>query len=127
MKNEKVKNIFKTLFKKGDLLLVFILILAVALTVYLSHTNNANDVCIYINGSLKYTYSINSDITVDLSNDGIDMQIVISNGKVYVAHSDCKEQLCVHQTPITKDGGSIVCLPNRVVIRVENRDIDAIS
>ena len=82
MKNEKVKNIFKTLFKKGDLLLVFILILAVALTVYLSHTNNANDVCIYINGSLKYTYSINSDITVDLSNDGIDMQIVISNGKV---------------------------------------------
>ena len=51
----------------------------------------------------------------------------VKDGKVYVEHSDCKEQLCVHQTPITKDGGSIVCLPNRVVIRVENREIDAVS
>ena len=127
MSSEKVKNIFKTLFKKGDLILIFILILAVALTVYLSHTNNANDVCIYINGTLKYTYAITSDVKIDLNKDGIDMQIVIKDGKVYVEHSDCKEQLCVHQTPITKDGGSIVCLPNRVVIRVENREIDAVS
>lgn len=56
-----------------------------------------------------------------------------SNGEqgVCVALSDCPSQDCVHTGAITRSGQSIVCLPARIVIRLEGGglapgDVDAV-
>ena len=46
--------------------------------------------------------------------------------------ADCPDQICVHSVPITAKGGSIVCLPNHIVLRVTNiddgeREVDTIA
>ena len=32
--------------------------------------------------------------------------------------ADCPDQICVHTAEISKDGGSIICLPNRIVLEI---------
>ncbi len=39
--------------------------------------------------------------------------------RVRMLSSPCPDQICVHQEWIEQPGQSIVCLPNRVVIRIE--------
>lgn len=59
----------------------------------------------------------------------------IQNGKVRMIQANCPDQLCVHQKAVDGAGGTIVCLPNQVVIEavavdgaaVDNLDIDAVA
>jgi len=44
--------------------------------------------------------------------------IEISDGKVWVAESDCPGTDCVYSGVVSKVGRSIVCLPNRMEIRI---------
>jgi len=43
----------------------------------------------------------------------------ISGGKVTVSEGSCKNQVCVHHSAISLSGESIVCLPNRLIVRIE--------
>ncbi len=44
--------------------------------------------------------------------------ISVQNGEIRVTDSDCPDKLCVKMGWISQSDASIVCLPNRVVIRV---------
>ena len=44
---------------------------------------------------------------------------------LYVADADCPTQDCVHTGIITRAGQSIVCLPARIIIRLEGGPVDA--
>ena len=46
--------------------------------------------------------------------------VVISGGTVSVTEASCKNQVCVKHGVITSPGESIVCLPNRLVVRIED-------
>lgn len=44
--------------------------------------------------------------------------------------ADCPDHLCVKKKAISKEGESIICLPNKVVVTVKSdmkSDIDSIS
>ena len=51
--------------------------------------------------------------------------IAMEHGRIRVYAADCPDQLCVHKGWI--DGGMIVCLPNRLVIRIGSNAMDAID
>ena len=55
--------------------------------------------------------------------DGKNFEIEIKDGKVLVINTDCPDRLCVGMT-VDKRGGSIVCLPNRIVIEGVFSDYD---
>lgn len=55
------------------------------------------------------------------------MVIAVRDGKAYVARSDCGEQLCVSSAAVSAEGGMIVCLPNRVVIKIAGGEVDAVT
>ena len=44
--------------------------------------------------------------------------IAVSDGAIAFTHSNCPGQDCVHSGSIHSTGRSLVCLPNRVEIRV---------
>ena len=44
--------------------------------------------------------------------------------------ADCPDHLCVKQKAISKEGESIICLPNKVIVEVDsavNSEIDAVT
>lgn len=54
--------------------------------------------------------------------------LVISDKEVRVVQADCPDKLDVKQGAIGKSGETIVCLPNKLVIKISGeRDFDALS
>ena len=47
--------------------------------------------------------------------------VTISGGKVSVTEASCKNQVCVKHGTISMTGETIVCLPNRLVVRIESK------
>lgn len=118
-------DILKGLFKKGDIILLVVVVLLVALTIYFALKTDAGEADVYVEGNLVYKLDLDNDATVDVLDGKV--QIKIQNGKAFVVKSDCKNQLCVHAQPIGKEGGVIVCLPNKVVVKVVAKEVDAIT
>ena len=55
--------------------------------------------------------------------------IEITEGGVRMKEADCPDQICVSRGLIQKSGQSIVCLPHRLVIRLEQageQELDAV-
>ena len=56
--------------------------------------------------------------------------IQIKDRVVSMVDAICPDQICVHTKPLVNSTGSIVCLPNRVSLRIigsEEEEIDAIT
>lgn len=76
-------------------------------------------------GELYATYSLHEDRTLKVpapnSDDAYNV-VEIKDGKVSVTEATCKNQVCVRHGEISRSGESIVCLPNRLVVRIENAE-----
>lgn len=56
--------------------------------------------------------------------------IAVENGRISVLEASCPDQICVHQGWIANGVVPIVCLPNSLVIQIENAaesELDAIT
>ena len=115
----------RSLFRKGDIILLLVLLVAVALSVWFALRPGGEEAKVYVDGELRYTFSLSQDDEYDIL-DGR-MTIGVSGGRVSVLRSDCSEQLCVHSAAQSVSGGLIVCLPNHVVIEVGAREVDAVT
>ena len=56
----------------------------------------------------------------------------IKNQEVRMTEADCPDQICVHSAAVTEKGGSIVCLPNHIVLHIidadgAEREVDTIA
>ena len=70
------------------------------------------------------TLDVNKVIKVNETN-----VVRIENGKVFMESAECPDQICVKQKPLNLSGRDIVCLPNKVTVRVvsENKDVDVVT
>lgn len=44
----------------------------------------------------------------------------IKDGSVWIQDATCPDKVCLHQGKISKDGEIIVCLPNRLMIQIDD-------
>jgi len=44
----------------------------------------------------------------------------IQGGSVWIQDATCPDKICIHQGKISKDGEIIVCLPNRLMVQIED-------
>lgn len=116
----------KQFIRKADIILFIVLViigLAASAALTLSHGEAGSNAKVVIEsgGDLYARYPLNEDRTVVVpapkQNENV---VVISGGKVSVTEASCKNQVCVKHGPISRSGESIVCLPNRLVVRIEN-------
>lgn len=117
-------------FCKGDVIvIVFVVILAIVTgTLFWMKTNSqkADVVTIYKEGEKIQELSLKEDMEFSVKNNYTN-HIVVKDGKVSITESDCPGEDCVHSGWISDAGRSIVCLPNRVEIRIEgNVEVDFI-
>jgi hypothetical protein len=103
----------------ADIILVASL-LVVSLSVFLVFSltrEEGSRVVVSVNGDDVSEYSLARDGEYTLT--GGTNTIVIENGKVYMKDANCPDGLCIHQGKKSMNGERIVCLPNRVEVRVE--------
>lgn len=108
---------------KNDLILMAVLLVTICvISVFLCFMNrdfSELEVEISVDGETVYTFPLGED-----SKYNMELQLetgnylVIENGFVYLKDADCPDKLCVRQGKISEVGQSIICLPHRLIIKI---------
>ena len=115
-------------FQKGDLLAIaLVILLAIATTaVFTLSGNNHGSLIVQIrqDGHLMKELSLETDAVFQIEGEYTCI-VTVSGEKVAITESDCPGRDCVHSGWISKAGRSIVCLPNRLEVRISGTsDVD---
>ena len=124
MKEQKTAG--KSRLRNDIILIAGLLIVSATGLLYLFvFREGGNTVKVTVDGETYGIYSLSEDISEDIltgkSNEPSN-RFVIRDGKAYMEYASCPDGICVAHRPVFRDGESIVCLPNRVVITVINED-----
>lgn len=107
-------------FQKGDYLAVAVTLLLAAV-VFLAflprETGDTPMAEIYLDGTLVRRVSLDTSAEFSVTGDYMNT-VTVRDGKIAVTESDCPGGDCVHSGWIGTSGRSIVCLPNRMEIRI---------
>lgn len=101
------------------LCIVFFSLLGVLLV---NNTSGGSTACIYSNGKLIKTINLRSDVEQSFtvsSADGGYNTITVKDGSISVTDADCPDKICVKAAPISDGIQPIVCMPHKLVIRIE--------
>ena len=118
------------MMKKIDKMLAAgLLLAAVLLGIFLfAGKEEGTRAVVTIDGTEYGSYALDKEQTIDL---GTGNHLEIRGGEIRMTEADCPDQICVNHLAISRDGESIICLPNKVVIAIEADDtrneIDSIS
>ena len=80
-----------------------------------------------IDGTEYGSYALDKEQTIDL---GTGNHLEIRGGEIRMTEADCPDQICVHQKAISRNGESIICLPNKIVLKIvdgEEAELDAVT
>ena len=53
--------------------------------------------------------------------------LIIRDGEAFIREASCPDGLCADHRPISRVGESILCLPNKVAVRVEGETDDEVD
>ncbi|HAL31802.1 MAG TPA: NusG domain II-containing protein [Lachnospiraceae bacterium] len=67
-------------------------------------------------GDVTGSYALDEDILINVGEANV---CEIKDGHAYMKSADCPDQSCVRSHPISDTGENIVCLPNKVVLKIE--------
>ena len=86
---------------------------------FLNTQKGEGKVFISVAGEEYAVYSLADDRTVSVGDTN---RLIIKNGTVKMEWADCPDQICVNHREISRDGESIICLPNKVVVTINSSD-----
>lgn len=118
-KNEKKR------LRRNDVIFIVALLAVVAIAgacLYFFR-GEGNTVTVSVNGKEIATYFLNEDRVEDIhtGENGLN-RLIIKDGKAWVQEASCPDGICAAHKPIHREGESIVCLPNKVVITVNTAE-----
>ncbi|NLA86625.1 MAG: NusG domain II-containing protein [Clostridiales bacterium] len=102
------------------LLITVILILSAAAAVYIyTHKTPGRFAEITQDGVLIRTVDLNQDaeFTIESPSGGYN-RIRVENGAISVVEASCPDKVCIRQGAISDGAQPIVCLPNKLVIKI---------
>lgn len=119
--------------KKSDFLFVAI-ILMLAGGLYFSGILRPGEkgarAVIYVDGTEYKSLSLLEDTVFKVEQKGKINIVTIEDGYAVMTEASCPDKLCVKQKKIFLQDETIVCLPNKVVVQIENgieQDMDSIA
>lgn len=119
-------------FGRNDIIFIgFLLIVCIGISVaiYKGGSVKGNYITVTVDGELYGTYSLLEEQEIVIGEGEHQNIVEIKDGKAYMLHASCPDQLCVDRNAITYDKQSIICLPNKVVVTVTSdneSDVDMI-
>jgi len=120
--NKKIKYIFIAIF-----------IISAMLSFYLLNKKaEGTKAVIYQNGKIIKKINLNtvsSPYEFDINGEKYTNTVHVEKGRICIIKADCPDITCVHQGYISDGVSPIVCLPNKITIKIEadENDIDILS
>ncbi len=112
--------------KKNDVFLVAGLLLAAlaafgGITWYSAASTREAEAVVEVDGQEQGRYPLDQDTSVEIRlEDGSYNLLEIKDGKADITEASCPDKVCVDHRPVSRRGESLVCLPNKVVVEIEN-------
>ena len=120
-----MEKIEKKRLRRNDVIFIAALLAVVAIAgacLYFFR-GEGDTVTVSVDGKVIATYPLAVDRTEDIltGENGLN-RLVIRDGKAWVETASCPDGICAAHKPIHREGESIVCLPNKVVVTVQTAD-----
>ena len=121
--------------KRGDKVIFFTVLISslllILFTNYIFPKEKGKTVIIEVDGEIYGKYDFvsekNTD-TLEINTKYGYNKVVVENDGVYVSESDCPDLLEVKQGKIKNSGEMLICLPNRLVIKIEGESgVDSVA
>jgi len=109
---------------KKDIILILIIILISFLLIMNKNKKQANIAYVYYDNDLILQIDLSKDNTYKVNGNNGEVVIEVKENKIRVNEENSPYHLCSKQGYISKQGESIVCLPNKIIIKLPNNDID---
>lgn len=105
---------------RNDLILLagILLLASLCLALFYFNKTNGDSVMIMLNGSEYKTLSLKEDVELTVKNGEGSNTVVIKNGEAFVKDATCPDKICEGHRPISRVGETIVCLPNKLTLRI---------
>lgn len=112
--------------KKADIL-VIVLILIASFFIYFftnklprEEKNISKKVVISVDGKnfKEVPLTKSSKEKIDINTIYGKNEVIIEKGEVHMHESNCKDKICMKMGKISIPGDSIICLPNRVMVKI---------
>ena len=113
------------MMKKKDFILaggVLCLALIVWMMLQFAMPKDNSVIRITVDGEVYGEYSLEEDQEIAIGDTNI---CRIQDGRAVMTEANCPDQLCMHQRAIDASGGTIICLPNKVVIEAVGAGTEA--
>lgn len=109
--------------RKVDILIITILIIIAGMSwIFYAdiYSKKGNEVQIYIDDKLVKTLPLDTDTEYKIQSDHGYNILKISDGKAWIIEASCKNHVCIEHNKISHNNESIVCLPNHLVVQIQN-------
>lgn len=117
-KNEKGRKMLKK--QDGILILALLVTAAVFFLGYrFWNRESPEEVVVYVGEQEYARFSVGEDTELLIETENGTNRLMIKEGEADVIEASCPDKICVHQSPISETGETIVCMPNRVIVTIE--------
>ena len=127
----------KKRINKYDITLIIVIIIVNCFLIYYNSKHivysDNNEAFIYSDNKLVGQYVLKKDYENEFtikSNEGYNT-VKIKNNKIWIEDTDCPDKYCKLQGQISGVGQVIVCLPNKLLIKIvgneKDREVDFIA
>lgn len=115
---------------RNDLILIGVLVVVLAVAMlYLFRPQEEGyeqrlSVTVTVDGAVFGVYPLSEDRVVEIPSESGHNRLVIQDGKANMDIATCPDGICVNHYAVHRQGESIVCLPNKVVVTVTAKTTD---
>ncbi len=105
------------------MLAAVLLIAAISALCFFGFREEGDVAVVLINGEEcgKYPLGTDLELPIEMVESGYNL-LVIKDGAAKVQDADCPDKICVSHREISSVGETIVCLPHKLVVRIEAED-----
>ena len=121
--NSLDKSNMEVRMKKGDVLFIILIVSIAVLFFFFRSKRNPGEYAIVTVDGKTEKYSLSENRILQFENEkGEENTVVIQEHQVYMKEASCPDQICVRHKAISKNGESIICLPNEVFIEIQSKE-----
>ena len=119
---ESAKTKSKSLLHRSDCILLAVLLLFSAASFLLTHflSEPGATVTVTVDGEIFGSWSLAEEQELAIPGTHGTNVLQITNGTASIIEAECPDLLCQHHRPIAHTGERIVCLPNRIIVSIDD-------
>ena len=106
----------KKLYLNDIILNIIIILLCVSIPICLSvfSKDDEKTAVVSYDGNAERVINLSEDFTYQTHG----VEVTVENGRAYVSNTNCPDRLCMKMKEAQNVGDSIICVPNKVSVRI---------